>query len=1248
MKHALQATLLFICALNIFSCRSSKIYYGPEAGNWQEQQLPDTAELAYTVYLLGDAGAPKPEEPTFKLLKSQLDRDPNSTLVVLGDNLYHNGLSEEGAAGRDVQEQRLDDQINLAADYQGQVFFVPGNHDWDYMGPKGLEKINRQEQYVEQKLNRGNTFVPDNGCPGPFTATLHNDVVFIGFDSQWWLHRHEKPYGPNSGCQATNETEMLQKIEQILEQSKGKHVVVSAHHPFFSNSNHGGYYSILDHLFPLRLIRDGLYIPLPVIGSLYPFFRKFGGVDQDIPHFRYQQLINELTRIFTRYDNIIYTAGHDHNLQLHRTDRFVHIISGSGCKSNHTERGNNATFVHNEKGFVKLLYYSNGDAWTEFWTPEGDGTTGQVNYREKLYNRKFADATTVCPDTLLADSHTTLTPSPNGLDKHPLAGLLLRRHYKQEWNTPVQVPLLNLGSPEHKLAPYGVSTNQDKYLLRLQNTNGFEFSFRPLLRNSLLTVPMRYRHAGSIEQLRDTWLPSQHPYAPLVVSHLEKAACILTTSPTLYFLSEEACLGLYQEQFKNKLGYLEPDAEDYHAELLSDKPSPPVLSYNSLLLELERNHQHVIDARAFAKVRLLDMLVGDWDRHEAQYDWAQTRQNEHIVYLPIPEDRDNAFFYFNGLVPWLASRAWGVRELQHFSYNITRLKDLNNEARNLDRRLLGSLTPADWVAIADSLQQALTDQVLDSAVRQMPPEVYHFHGNEIAAKLKSRRMQLQEVAQKYAHLLSRYVDVYGSEQQERFEVVRQQNGTTQVRVYAIGNTPDSLLYSRTFSPSETKEVRLYGLGGQDQYHISGSKPAKKDILVRIIGHRGHGRYQNTYSGDTLAAPHVELYNVHNPNNDALLVDNTTETEADFTSGELINSPASDRFFYTHFGPGMSLLYNQADGVVVGAGVQYRSYKFRSNPYGSRHTFLYQRALSTGMARLFYESELKNFAYDLDLINKAWAYAPYYSMGFSGYGNNPAPADAPDLVQQVEFRTVHLSSALQKPFGSFFAVGAGPLYEYYHLSERRNSWVADYLPEQDTKLFGHKHYFGASAFFKTSVKDNDNNPMRGLVINLEANWLQGLHRGVGRYSRYQYEVRYYMSPSLPFQVTFAGRLGGVVNTGKYSFYQGSMLGGGILPDFSQNLRGFYRSRFIGDRSLYTNLEMRVSLFNYRLYLFPGKIGVLGLYDNGRVWTRTNHTGGWHSAYGGGIWMSLFNRIVLSGTVAHSDQGSFINIQHGFYF
>jgi hypothetical protein len=1237
---------LFLYTLVASASCTSRIYYGPDAGNWQHFSLPDTTDIAYTVYLLGDAGAPKLDktEPTLKLLKSQLDRDPKSTLLVLGDNLYHDGLSEVGGLTRERDEKRLDEQIKVVADHQGKVFFVPGNHDWDYMGPKGLEKIRRQEQYIEAGINKGNTFVPDNGCPGPYVEQVSEDVIFIGIDSHWWLHKHEKPYGPESGCGAGNETQMLQQIEATLEANKGKHIVIGAHHPFVSNSNHGGFYTVMDHLFPLRLIRDGLMIPLPVIGSLYPFYRQLGGVDQDIPHYRYQLLISRMEQLFNRYDNIIYASGHDHNLQLHKVDKYIHIISGSGCKVTPADTGNNATFVHSEKGFVKVIYYTNGEVWTEFWSPEGDGDTGQVNYRGKLYDQIRPDATgtAACTDSLMLDP-VEFRPADPRKRPYALAGILLKDDYAKEWATPVRVSYLDLSAVDGGLSPFGLTKDRDRNSLRLRSANGYEYRFRPLLRDALRTVPQQYRGSSAIQSVPETWLPSQHPYAPLIVTPLEKAAGLLASSPTLHLLPDIDCLEPYKAPFGNRLGFLEFDAEDYRLGHTSqDADDVQELSYAGMLHNIEDNHLHQVNARAFAKARLLDMLIGDWDRHEDNYEWSLTETNGRTLYLPIPKVRDNAFFAFNGFFPWLATRSWGVQELQHFGYKIENLKGLNMAAKDLDRRLLGSLTPTDWRQIADSLEAVLTDDVLAEAVRQMPPEVYPMHGDELAQKLKARRAQLPRVAEEYGQILSRYVDVYGSKKKELFQIERLASGDTRITMAAADN-PSLTLYTRTFNPEHTKEIRLYGFGGDDEFRVTGQTGS--DIKVRVIGYKEYGRYQFAYS-DSLGN-NGNTYTLLNSIGDKKVFDNTRATYEDFATGDLINSPASDEFRYTRFGPNFTVVYNSADGLVLGAGLQYQPYKFRTSAKGGRQRLLYQRSLKTGMARIFHEGEIKNLFFNLDFVSRAWVYAPHYSMQYRGYGNRPALTDVP-IDERVEMNNAHISAALQKPFGTFFSFGAGPVFEFFRLSERRNSWVQELLPENRQDVFGQRNYLGATAFFRTDVKDNEHNPSRGLVVDLRGNWFQGMANTSGRYSRYNYEVRYYMSPSLPFQLTFAGRMGGGINTGRYAFYQGNMIGGGLLPDFSQTIRGFSQNRLIGDRSFFTNLELRASVLDYRVYLFPGKIGVLGLYDTGRVWTRTNNVGGWNQAYGGGIWFSLFNRIVLTGTAAHSREGTLINIQNGFFF
>jgi hypothetical protein len=85
-------------------------------------------------------------------------------------------------------------------------------------------------------------------------------------------------------------------------------------------------------------------------------------------------------------------------------------------------------------------------------------------------------------------------------------------------------------------------------------------------------------------------------------------------------------------------------------------------------------------------------------------------------------------------------------------------------------------------------------------------------------------------------------------------------------------------------------------------------------------------------------------------------------------------------------------------------------------------------------------------------------------------------------------------------------------------------------------------------------------------------------------------------------------------------------------------------------LYINLEMRATLLTSRLYIFPSQFGLLAHYDAGNVWARgaEPRRGPWLRAYGGGAWMALANRLVLSATAASSAEGTYVQVQNGFFF
>ena len=183
--------------------------------------------------------------------------------------------------------------------------------------------------------------MPRDGCPGPYEVRLQDDLVLIAINSQWFLTA-ATPTGPSAATAAAapkTKPTFIAALEDIIARNKDKHIMVVAHHPLFSDGIHGGYFTLADHIFPLSIVYKYAFLPLPVIGSIYPFARKYGGINQDIPHPAYQAYKKGLLDIFSKYPNVIYAAGHEHNLQYFKEGATHFIVSGSGCKTQHVKPG---------------------------------------------------------------------------------------------------------------------------------------------------------------------------------------------------------------------------------------------------------------------------------------------------------------------------------------------------------------------------------------------------------------------------------------------------------------------------------------------------------------------------------------------------------------------------------------------------------------------------------------------------------------------------------------------------------------------------------------------------------------------------------------------------------------------------------------------------------------------------------------------------------------------------------------------
>lgn len=278
---------------------------------------PASGEVETSLFLIGDAGEPRRDEPVLTALRTLINRDTARSLVIfLGDNVYPRGLPSPGTPAYDSAATRLDAQVEVLTGTGVQGYFVPGNHDWDRFGPDGWNAIRRQEARIREKGEPLVRLFPRDGCPGPQVIDVRDRLRLILLDTQWWLQGGDRPHDASSGCSTFTPAAVEAALRDGVRGAGNRHVVVAAHHPLASGGEHGGFFDWRDHIFPLRHAVSWLWLPLPVLGSAYPIARGFGVTSQDIPNKKYSAMIRAFGKAFEGHTPLIYAAGHEHGLQV--------------------------------------------------------------------------------------------------------------------------------------------------------------------------------------------------------------------------------------------------------------------------------------------------------------------------------------------------------------------------------------------------------------------------------------------------------------------------------------------------------------------------------------------------------------------------------------------------------------------------------------------------------------------------------------------------------------------------------------------------------------------------------------------------------------------------------------------------------------------------------------------------------------------------------------------------------------------
>ena len=354
---------------------------------------PDT--LNQRIFLLGDAGELRGNShPVIDWLTKNVDwNDERNTILFLGDNIYPLGLPLEGDPTYPEAKRILDYQINLVKGKKGKAFFIPGNHDWRNGKLGGWEQAMNQQDYINSMEQKNIQAWPLNGCPGPVPIEISDKVVLALIDSQWFLYLHDKP-GPGSNCESKTIDEFQVQLAEIAAAHPNQLLVVAMHHPIVSYGVHGGDYTWKEHLFPFTAVNPNLWIPLPILGSIYPLTRGVFGNVQDLKHPLYKTMANVIEEAIKKHPHAIVVAGHDHSLQMiMRKDSVPYIVSGAGVGANRASDGKYLMFSDVNLGFSVIEVWKSGKTDVKFYN------INSADYNAPTFNTALKNIVTTTPPT---------------------------------------------------------------------------------------------------------------------------------------------------------------------------------------------------------------------------------------------------------------------------------------------------------------------------------------------------------------------------------------------------------------------------------------------------------------------------------------------------------------------------------------------------------------------------------------------------------------------------------------------------------------------------------------------------------------------------------------------------------------------------------------------------------------------------------------------------------------------------------
>ena len=1230
---------LYLTLLIVFIVTSCATYRSKYAAGYTDEPISVDKEIAHTFYLIGDAGkSPMGDlNPVLKAFKKRLTQaSENSTAIFLGDNIYPAGLPDpqDSTIAYLTAKNHLDAQLATLADFKGKKMFIPGNHDWYTEGLKGLK---REENYIEEALNSKEVFFPENGCPIE-EVEINDQVVVITIDTEWYLVNWDRHPTINDECDIKDREQFLLELEDAIKDNRDKTTIIALHHPMYTYGSHGGQFSFKQHL------KATSKLPLPIIGSLINVLRRTsGGSPADQSHKRYNELKKRIVTLAQYSDKVIFASGHEHTLQYIVEENIPQIVSGSGAKNGYTRLLNGSKFSTGSKGYAILEVYKDGSSKVDFYgaeTPEEKHLfSSLVLPPDRQYFTYEGDED--FPPFVKASVYTEEEVEKTGFYK-----AIWGERYRKYYATKVKAPTVEIDTLYGGLVPVRKGGGHQSKSLRLEAKDGRQYVMRALRKSAELYLQaLAFKNDYVIGEFENTltediladFYTGSHPYAPFTTAELSDAANLYHTNPKLFYVPKQAALEDFNSEFGDELYMIEEHVSEGH-DIPSFGYAEKIESTDDLIEKLRKDEEYKLDTDSYVRARLFDMLIGDWDRHNDQWRWAQFKtENGNKIFKPIPRDRDQVFSIMgDGALMSVGTKIIpGLHLFEGFKKEFTSVKGFNSSPKTyaLDMALLSETTLDQWEEQARFLQKNIDEKVIDKAFLNFPEEVRDETVVKIKETLLARKKNLWHTAREYFRVLNKYSLVTGTDKDDYFVIQALQDKQLSVKVFRIkGGEKKDLFFDKVYDPEYTKEVWIYGLDDDDIFEVNGKGGA---IKLRLVGGQNNDVYKIAEE-----ARGVHIYDFKTKNN--------TYDEAFGGSINKINDYETNTYQFMKIRASTNQLlptvgYNPDDGVKIGLTNTFTYNGFRQNPFTQQHTVNAAFYFATSGFELGYTGEFQNILENVNLEVSGQFTSPNFTRNFFGFGNDTENLDD-DLgldYNRVKLRTIALSPAMvwRGDLGS--KVRLGVAYEDIEVEESENRFINEFYVANGAE--NTQRFFGLEGEYAYANTDNEAFPTMGMAFSLVGGYKANVSESGKTFGYVVPKVSFDHKISPNGHLVLATEFKGHFNIGNgYEFYQGATLGA------SSGLRGYRFQRFTGKTAYYQKTDLRLSFRKRRTSILPVTPGLFAGFDYGRVWTPGINSNTWHNSYGGGFFLNGSDLISANVSLFNSDDGLRFAFGLGFGF